>query len=134
MLLMQQTFWQGQLQLLRLQRVPRCRCMHQHCPWTNEKKEGYNSEVSERCCTALSEEYKQRLLEGRCRVPCPQSSQQREDSRGDAPTGDAERLRHLHLGVLIVLAWWLSRTVYVPGGLEFEPQRLRGFFGFQGFK
>ena len=30
------------------------------------------------------------------------------------------------------LAWWLSRTVYVPGGLEFEPQRLRGFFGFPG--
>ena len=30
------------------------------------------------------------------------------------------------------LAWWLSRAVYVPGGLEFEPQRLRGFFGFPG--
>ena len=30
------------------------------------------------------------------------------------------------------LAWWLSRTVYVPGGLEFEPQRLRGFPGFPG--
>ena len=30
------------------------------------------------------------------------------------------------------LAWWSSRTVYVPGGLEFEPQRLRGFFGFPG--
>ena len=30
------------------------------------------------------------------------------------------------------LAWWSSRTVYVPGGLEFEPQRLRGFFGFRG--
>ena len=32
------------------------------------------------------------------------------------------------------LAWWLSRTVYVPRGLEFEPQRLRGFSDFQGFK
>ena len=28
--------------------------------------------------------------------------------------------------------WWLSRRVYVPGGLEFKPQRLRGFFGFPG--
>ena len=25
-------------------------------------------------------------------------------------------------------------TVTIPGGLEFEPQRLRGFSDFQGFK
>ena len=27
------------------------------------------------------------------------------------------------------LAQWLSRTVYVPGGLGFEPQCLHMFFG-----
>ena len=40
--------------------------------------------------------------------------------------------RSLYYPHRIHLAWWLSRTVYVPGGLEFEPQRLRGFLGFPG--
>ena len=32
----------------------------------------------------------------------------------------------------VYLAWWVSRTVYVPGNLGFEPRRMRGFFGFPG--
>ena len=88
-----------------------------------------------------------RAVQGSCRWPFPSlpalspsacpSMHGLPCSQGDEVTAHGSRGPTVSYTIStehfrVHLAWWLSGKVYVPGGLEFEPQRLRGFSGLPG--